>query len=379
MPTSLQLSKSSVLYLLLIFTPIAIALEFIHANHIVIFVISSIALIPLAKLIGDSTEYLSLHYGSTLGSLLNVTFGNAAEIIIAIVAINAGLIDLVKASIIGAILGNILLIFGLSILAGGFRYKEQYFSQQNVGLQSSMLFLAIIGLAIPTILVNTLNVKGADASIENQLNVQIVSDILAFLLLAVYIAGIIFTFFTHKHLFSAQSYPNNKKDQKEVERKKEKHGTVTWTKKKSFLFLGLSMVGVIIVSEMLVGSVEVTAKQFGFGELFVGAIIIGIVGNAAEHSSAIVLARKGKIELSIGIAAGSGTQIALFVVPILVIAGIIMNQQFSLVFTLFELVTIFLAAIILNLIARDGRSNWFEGIMLTFVYIIIAVGFFFIK
>jgi Ca2+:H+ antiporter len=378
-PTSLQLSKSSVLYLLLIFTPIAIALEFIHVNHIVIFVISSIALIPLAKLIGDSTEQLSLHYGSTLGSLLNVTFGNAAEIIIAIVAINAGLIDLVKASITGAILGNILLIFGLSILVGGFRYKEQYFSQQNVGLQSSMLFLAIIGLAIPTILVNTFNVKGVDTSIENQPNVLIVSDILAFLLLAVYIAGIIFTFFTHKHLFSAQSYSNNKKDQKEAGSKKEKHGTVVWTKKKSFLLLGLSMAGVIVVSEMLVGSVETTAEQFGFGELFVGAIIIGIVGNAAEHSSAIVLARKGKIELSIGIAAGSGTQIALFVVPILVIAGIIMNQPFSLVFTLFELATIFLAAIILNLIARDGTSNWFEGIMLTFVYIIIAVGFFFIK
>jgi Ca2+:H+ antiporter len=340
--TSLKLSKSSVLYLLLIFTPLAIVLEFIHTDHIVLFVIASIALIPLAKLIGDSTEHLSVHYGSTLGSLLNVTFGNAAEIIIAIVAINAGLIDLVKASITGAILGNILLIFGLSILVGGFRYKEQYFSQENVGLQSSMLFLA-------------------------------------FLLLAVYIAGIIFTFFTHKHLFPTQSHSNNKKDQKDKESKNEKHSTMAWSKKKSFLFLGLSMAGVIVVSEMLVGSVEATAKQFGFGELFVGAIIIGIVGNAAEHSSAIVLARKGKIELSIGIAAGSGTQIALFVVPILVIAGIIMNQPFSLVFTLFELVTVFLAAIILNLIARDGKSNWFEGIMLTFVYVIIAIGFFFIK
>jgi Ca2+:H+ antiporter len=363
-----------VLYLLLVFTPITIALEFIHADHVVIFVSASIALIPLAKLIGDSTEHLSLHYGPTLGSLLNVTFGNAAEIIIAIVAINAGLIDLVKASITGAILGNILLIFGLSIMVGGFRYKEQFFSQENIGLQSSMLFLAIIGLAVPTILASTLNVDGANASIENQLNVQIMSDILAFLLLAVYIGGIIFTFFTHKHLFYTQAHiENHKKDQ-------EKNIDATaWTKKKSFLYLGLSMAGVIVVSEILVGSVESTAEQFGFGELFVGAIIIGIVGNAAEHSSAIVLARKGKIELSIGIAAGSGTQIALFVVPILVLAGIVMNQQFSLVFTPFELVTIFLAAIILNLIARDGKSNWFEGLMLTFVYIIIAIGFFFIK
>src|SRR5919107_5632235 len=238
MLTSLKLSKSSILYLLIILTPIAVALEFIHADHIIIFVIAAIALIPLAKLIGDSTEHLSIHYGSSLGSLLNVTFGNAAEIIIAIVAINAGLLDLVKASITGAILGNILLIFGASILAGGFKYKEQYFSQENVGLQSSMLFLAIIGLAIPTILVNTLNADSTNTSIENQSNIQLLSDILAFLLLAIYVAGIIFTFFTHKHLFSTRLHSNNKKDKKEEENEQEeKHSTVVWTKKKSFLFL----------------------------------------------------------------------------------------------------------------------------------------------
>jgi len=259
-------------------------------------------------------------------------------------------------------------------MVGGFRYKEQFFSQENVGLQSSMLFLAIIGLAIPTILANALYVEGANGNAENQLNVQILSDILAFLLLAVYIGGIIFTFFTHKHLFYTEAHAEfRNKDQQG------RHNTTVWSKKKSFLYLGLSMAGVIAVSEILVGSVESTAEQFGFGELFVGAIIIGIVGNAAEHSSAIVLARKGKIELSIGIAAGSGTQIALFVVPILVLAGVIMNQQFSLVFTLFELAAIFLAALILNLIARDGKSNWFEGIMLTFVYVIIAIGFYFVK
>src|ERR687889_954688 len=378
MLTSLKLSKSSILYLLIIFTPIAVALEFIHADHIIIFVIAAIALIPLAKLIGDATEHLSIHYGSSLGSLLNVTFGNAAEIIIAIVAINAGLLDLVKASISGAILGNILLIFGLSILAGGFKYKEQFFNRENVGLQASMLFLAIIGLAVPTVLANTVNLEdgggGDGVKIVNQVSVQILSDLLAFLLLAVYIAGIIFTFFTHKQIFT-QSVSKEHLQEEEI---KEKHIT-HWSKKKSFLLLGLSMAGVIVVSEILVGSVEATTEEFGFGELFVGAIIVGIVGNAAEHSSAIILARKGKIDLSIGIAAGSGTQIALFVVPILVIAGIIMNKPFTLVFTLFELATIFLAAIILNLISHDGKSNWFEGVMLTVVYIIIAIGFFFIK
>ena len=324
-----------------------------------------IGLIPLAKLIGDSTEHLATHYGATLGSLLNVTFGNAAEIIISVVAINAGLIELVKASITGSILGNIMLIFGLSLIAGGVKHKEQIFNRENAGLQSSLIFLAIIGLAIPTILSTTV-LKPID--LVNQLKLQILSDVLAIVLICVYVAGILFTFFTHKHLFVAPGGADEVLEQN--------HNR--WSKRKSFLILGASMVGVVAVSEILVGSVEETSKQFGFGELFVGAIIVGIVGNAAEHSSAILLARKGKIDLSIGIAAGSGTQIALFVVPFLVMVGIILGQPFTLEFTLYELATLFLAAIIMNLIAHDGKSNWFEGIMLTAVYLIIAIGFYFI-
>lgn len=360
---SVKLTKSSAIYILLIFAPIAAALEFAHADHLVLFVISAIALIPLAKLIGDSTEHLATYYGPTAGSLLNVTFGNAAEIIIAVTAISAGLLDLVKASITGAIIGNILLILGLSVIVGGFRYKEQSFSRENIGTQSSMLFLAIIGLAVPTILASTILSPS-----ENQGQVQLLSDALAIILLIVYILGIVFTFVTHKHLFTL---PETAEDIHES------HGT-HWSKKKSFLLLAASMAGVIVVSEILVASVETTGEELGFGQLFVGAIIVGIVGNAAEHSSAILLARKGKMELSIGIAAGSGTQIALFVVPILVFAGIAMGQPFTLVFTLLELATIFLAAIILNLIVHDGRSNWFEGVMLTAVYIIIAIAFFFV-
>jgi Ca2+:H+ antiporter len=358
---SVKLTKSSAIYVLLIFAPIAAGLEFAHADHLVLFVVSAIALIPLAKLIGDSTEHLATYYGPTAGSLLNVTFGNAAEIIIAVVAISAGLLDLVKASITGAIIGNILLILGLSVIAGGFRYKEQTFSRENISIQSSMLFLAIIGLAVPTILASTIL-----SPLENQ--VQVLSDALAFILLIVYVLGIVFTFITHKHLFTP---PETAEDIQES------HGT-HWSKKKSFLLLAVSMAGVIVVSEILVASVETTGEELGFGQLFVGAIIVGIVGNAAEHSSAILLARKGKMELSIGIAAGSGTQIALFVVPILVFAGIAMGQPFTLVFTLLELATIFLAAIILNLIVHDGKSNWFEGVMLTAVYIIIAIAFFFV-
>ena len=364
---SIKFSRSSAIFFLLVFVPVAVVLEFVHADHITLFIVAAIALIPLAKLIGDSTEHLSTHYGPTVGSLLNVTFGNAAEIIIAIVAISAGLLDLVKASITGAIIGNILLIFGLSVVTGGFKFKEQRFNKENVGFQSSMLFLAVIGLAVPTIVSFTM-LPGS----ENEQNIQLLSDSLAIILLIVYVLGIIFTFFTHKHLFSQADAIRAKAEVEE-----EVHAS-HWSKKKSFLLLAASMVGVIVVSEILVGSVEETGEQLGFGELFVGAIIVGIVGNAAEHSSAILLARKGKIELSIGIAAGSGTQIALFVVPILVFAGIALGQPFNLVFTLFELAVVFLGAIILNLIVHDGKSNWFEGVMLTAVYIIIAIGFFFI-
>jgi Ca2+:H+ antiporter len=362
---TVKFSKSSAIYFLLVFAPIAVVLNLVGADHLILFAMAIIGLIPLAKLIGDSTEHLATHYGATLGSLLNVTFGNAAEIIISVVAINAGLIELVKASITGSILGNIMLIFGLSLIAGGVKHKEQIFNRENAGLQSSLIFLAIIGLAIPTILSTTV-LKPID--LVSQLKLQILSDVLAIVLICVYFAGILFTFFTHKHLFVAPG------DADEV--LEQNHNR--WSRRKSFLILGASMVGVVAVSEILVGSVEETSKQFGFGELFVGAIIVGIVGNAAEHSSAILLARKGKIDLSIGIAAGSGTQIALFVVPILVMVGIILGQPFTLEFTLYELATLFLAAIIMNLIAHDGKSNWFEGIMLTAVYLIIAIGFYFI-
>ena len=238
-----------------------------HADDLVLFVVSAIALIPLAKLIGDSTEHLSTHYGPTVGSLLNVTFGNAAEIIISVVAINAGLLDLVKASITGSIIGNILLIFGLSIIAGGFRHKEQSFSRENIGIQSSMLFLAIIGLAIPTILATTIL-----STSEKQVQVQILSDALAVILLIVYILGIMFTFITHKHLFTPPE------TSQEIN---ESNGT-HWSKKKSFLLLAVSMAGVIVVSEILVASVEKTGEVLGFGQLFVGAIIVGIVGNASR-------------------------------------------------------------------------------------------------
>lgn len=386
-----KLSKSSILYFLVLFAPMALVLEFTHSEPLLIFIFAAIALIPLAKLIGDSTEHLAIHYGPTVASLLNVTFGNAAEIIIGIVAISAGLLNLVKASIIGSVIGNILLIFGLSLIVGGLKQKEQFFNKENTGYQSSMLFLAIIGLAVPSILAITVLKPTTEVSLANQGNIQFISDVLAFVLLGVYIASIIFTFVTHKHLFAIPSVKREEKENgqrksneghnvyQDIDNQQQHSNDLQWSKKKCIILLGVSVIGVVLVSEVLVSSVEVTIKKFGFGEMFVGAIIVGIVGNAAEHSSAIMLARKGKLDLSIGIAAGSGTQVAIFVVPILVIAGIVVNRPFNLVFTIYELAVVFLAALILNLIAHDGKSNWFEGIMLTAVYVIIAVGFFFVR
>lgn len=379
---NLNLSKPQALYFLVICAPIALLLEFTHSEPLLVFIFAAIGLIPLAKLIGQSTERLATHYGPTVASLLNVTFGNAAEIIIGIAAISAGLLNLVKASIIGSIIGNILLVFGLSLIVGGLKHKEQFFNKENTGYQSSMLFLAIIGLAVPTILAATATEVG------HQGNIEFISVCVAFVLLGVYIASIIFTFVTHKHLFSIPSVEREEKnddgrnhDSKISQDLDERvqSNDLHWSKKRSILLLGASLIGVVIVSEVLVSSVEVTIKKFGFSEMFVGAIIVGVVGNAAEHSSAIMLARKDKLDLSIGIAAGSGTQVAIFVVPVLVIAGILVNRHFDLVFTIYELAVVFLSAIIFNLIAHDGKSNWFEGIMLTAVYIIVAVGFFFIR
>jgi Ca2+:H+ antiporter len=376
---NVNLSKSTALYFLIIFGAIALVLEFIYPESLLIFIFAAIGLVPLAKLIGDSTEHLATHYGPTLSSLLNVTFGNAAEIIIGIAAMSAGLLDLVKASITGSIISNILLSFGLCLVVGGLKQKEQYFNKENTGIQTSMLFLAIIGLAVPTIL--AVNVLKPTSAVTHQTEIQFISYALAYVLLGVYIASIIFTFVTHKHLFAISPMKIAKKNDQRRTNYGEilQSGDLHWSKKKSIILLGASVIGVVLVSEVLVNSVEVIIKQFGLSEMFVGAIVVGIVGNVAEQSSAIMFARKGKLDLSIGLAAGSGTQIAIFVVPILVIAGIFINSQFNLVFTIYELAVVFFGALILTLISHDGKGNWFEGIMLIAVYIIVAVGFFFIR
>jgi Ca2+:H+ antiporter len=373
----LVLYKSELIrYIYIILIPIiTFTLEYaLHLDLIVTILLTSMMLIPLAKSIGDSTEHLVVHYSDTVASLLKVTFGNTAEIIIAIIAISeGGLADLVKASIIGSILANILFIFGLSLVAGGLKRKDQFFNKENTGLYATMLLIAISGLAIPTVLSNTLLRPN---NTDNMTRIAILSDVVAFILLGVYLASIIFTFVTHRDVFKLKIENNYAQQQQKVGIPN--HAKL-WTKKKSFVILGLSMVSVIIVGEILINSIKLETEHFGLGQFFVGVIIIGIVSNAPKHIGAITHARKGEMEMSIGIAAGSGTQIAIFVVPTLIIAGIIMRKPFTLVFSIFELVAVFFASLILNLIAHDGKSNWFEGVMLIAVYLIIAAGFLVIR
>jgi Ca2+:H+ antiporter len=382
--------KSNIIYILLFAVPIAITLNFLHTDKLILFIVSGISIIPLAKLIGKSTEYLGIQYGPTLGSLLNVTFGNAAEIIISISAINANLFTFVKASITGSILGNILLLFGLSIIIGGIKHKEQHFNKENISIQSSMLFLAIIVLAVPTILAatTTTSFQIKPLIVEGNKEFQFVSEIFAIILLSVYIAGLFFTFVTHKYLFTTSSNLEDKEKEKrkKIGRQFDKEKTndkfsrlsSSWTKKKSFVILFFSIMGVAIISEILIDSLEAVIKEIGLGQVFVGAVIVGLIGNAAEHASAIMLSSKNKLDLSIGIATGSSVQVALFVAPILLLAGFLI-KPFTLVFTLFEIVSLFLAAIILKWISHDGKSNWFEGVMLSAVFIVFAIGFYFVK
>lgn len=386
------MKKSHIIYILLFADPITIILNYLHSDKLLLFIVAGIAIIPLAKLIGESTEHLGSHYGPTLGSLLNVTFGNAAEIIISLSAINANLFAFVKASITGSILGNILLLFGLSIIAGGIRHKEQHFNKENISIQSSMLFLAIIVLAVPTILAATTTTSlqlNPLATVEGNRELQFVSEILAIILLVVYLAGLVFTFVTHKYLFTSSSvvavYKEKEEREETAKENKDENDKLIltlpllWTKKKSFVILFFSIIGVAIISEILVSSLESVTKEIGLGQVFAGVVIVGLIGNAAEHTSAIMLSFRNKLDLSIGIATGSGVQVALFVAPVLIIAGLLMGKPFTLVFTLFEIVSFFLAAIILKWISHDGKSNWFEGVMLTAVFIVFAIGFFFTK
>ncbi len=343
---------SRVLNALLVFVPIAVALWLRGNLDLFVFITSAIAIIPLAKLLGDSTEVLASRYNPTTGALLNATFGNAPEILISIAAISVNLPRFVLGSITGSILGNVLLVLGMSLVAGGIRHKELKFESFPFGLQASLLFIALTGLAVPTVF-----------SIGNGKNVEYLSDTLAIVLISLYGLGLLFTFSTHKHLFAVPArenlYPN-------------------WNTRRALIVLGGSTFLVALLSRLLANTIIPTIQTSGVNEIFLGAVVIGIIGNVPEHLTAIQLALKNKVDISIGIAAGSGAQVAIFVTPLIVLMSGLQGRQLTIAFTPFELVGMFAAALILMIVSYDGRSNWFEGVQLLAVYVILAAGFFFL-
>jgi Ca2+:H+ antiporter len=353
-----------ILNVLLVFVPIAIVLEYVvHARAEWIFITSCLAIIPLAGLMGKATEHLAEHVGEGIGGLLNATFGNAAELIIAVVALNAGLHDVVKASITGSIIGNILLVFGLSALIGGARYSIQSFNKTAANLGTTMLTLAAIGLVVPAIFHYV--VIGGDVPVaEQELSLEI-----AVILMTTYVLSLVFTLKTHKHLYAG----GHGDDADEA------MGTQGWSTGRSLTVLLVATAFVALMSEFLVGAVEATAKSFGMTEVFVGVILVAIIGNAAEHSTAVLMAIKNKMDIAINIAVGSSIQIALFVAPLLVFLSYFVGPSpMDLIFTNFEVLAVTLSVAIMALISQDGESNWMEGVQLLAVYAILGIAFFYL-
>ena len=340
---------------LLIFVPIVIVLGLIGADPTILFVTSLFAILALAAKTGEATEELALRYGGHIGGLLNITFGNAAELIIALLAINAGLIDLVKASLTGSIIGNLLFVFGLSMFFGGLRHKEQKFSEPLAGLNSTMLLIAFVSLMTPSLFHF---IEAGQPQDEATLSLAI-----AILLLAIYLLSLAFSLKTHSYLFTFD--PAGEKPE--------------WGRNFSLAVLLGSTALLFLVGGIFVNQVPVVAKSIGMTEFFIGAVIIALVGNAAEHIAAIFFALKNRIDMSVNVTVGSSLQVAMFIAPIAVIASALMGRNMNLIFTPFEVLAVFAGVIIVNEITTDGKCNWFEGAQLAIMYVIIAVLFFFIK
>ncbi|MBI3681106.1 MAG: calcium/proton exchanger [Acidobacteria bacterium] len=346
---------------LLIFVPVAVWLH--HARpdwHTAIFLSACLAILPLAGWLGHATEHLAARTSEAIGGLLNATFGNAAELIIALVALRKGLYDVVKASLTGSIIGNVLLVLGAACLAGGLRFKTLRFNAAGARSQASMLTLSAIALVMPA----AFHYLGGASVLDKEDDVSLE---IAIVLMATYCAGLLFSLHTHKQLFQSSA---------EIE---EAEAHAAWSTTRSIGILAGSSAMVAWMSEILVGSVEQAAHAFGMTSVFVGVLVVAIVGNAAEHSTAILMAMKNRMDLSIGIAVGSSLQIALFVAPLLVMASYwIGPRPMDLVFTPAEVVAVAVSVAITSQIAGDGESHWLEGVQLLAVYVILGIVFYFL-
>jgi Ca2+:H+ antiporter len=355
----------------LVFVPLAILGDFLHWSPVLVFATAALGVVPLAGWLGAATEELAIHTGPRLGGLLNATLGNAAELIITLVALRAGALnpelreglnELVKASITGSILGNVLLILGLSILLGGLRNGTQRFDRRQAGVNSTMLILAVIALGVPSLFGHAIEAVNHDA-------VEYLSLGVAVVMIIVYGLSIIYAF----------GYGTTSKvEEAESRDGVEGHEIARWPVRASVGILIVATLFIAWLSEILVGAVEPVVTQLGVTEFFLGIILVPLVGNVAEHVVGVQAAVKNRMELSLAISLGSSLQIALFVAPFLVFAGLLMGNPITLVFNQFELIALVGAVLIAALIALDGESNWLEGAQLLVVYAIIGMAFFFL-
>lgn len=351
--------------LLLVFVPLTFILELAHLDPTWVFAASCLAIIPLAGIMGEATEHLAERAGPGIGGLLNATFGNAAELIIALIALKNGLHDVVKASLTGSIIGNVLLVLGASIVAGGIKRERQRFERTSAGLGASLMALSAIGLIIPAVFDFIVGQTGRPRERELSFDIAIV-------LAVIYSLNLFFTLRTHKHLFNITT-TNDEKTPEES-----KHSHAVWSVGRSVITLLTATAFIGGISELLVGSVEHTAKALGMTEVFIGVIVVAIIGNAAEHSSAIMMAVKNKMDLAVNIAVGSSIQISLFVAPVLVFFSYLFGNPMDLLFTPFEVVSVVVSVWMLNLIAQDGETHWMEGMLCIGLYAIIGIAFFYL-
>jgi Ca2+:H+ antiporter len=367
---------------LLIFVPIAIILRFVPGlyNPTALFIVACIAIIPLAGWMGKATEHLAENLGPGVGGLLNATFGNAAELIIALFALSKGLIGVVKASITGSIIGNILLVLGLAFLGGGLRFHKQTFNRTAAGISATALTLAAIALIIPTIfhqVAAQVPVALGGWTPEREQNLSLA---IAIVLIVTYALTLIFSLVTHRALFGGdetkEAVSQAGEERTRMEEEQGAHGH--WSVRKGLTVLLVATGFVALISEFLVGAIEGARESLGLTEVFVGVIVVAIIGNAAEHSSAILMALRNKMDIGIGIAVGSSLQIALFVAPVLLFASYLFGTPMNLEFTVPEVVAVIASILIVEQISSDGESNWIEGVQLLSVYAILAILFYFL-
>jgi Ca2+:H+ antiporter len=357
--------KDRIFVALLIFVPISLAAHFLSWGSLAVFITASLAIIPLAAWMGAATEELAVVVGPSLGGLLNATFGNATELIIALVALRAGLVDVVKASITGSIIGNLLLVMGLAMLLGGLRYKEQEFQPVVARVNASSMNLAVIAILLPTA-VNVTS-DGIDEATLQSLSVAV-----AVVLILVYGLTLLFAMRTHSYLYDVGVAEMVSEEPVDAPTPEHPPNLRRW----AVILLACTLL-VAVESELLVDSLEAAIATLGLTSLFTGVIVLPIIGNAAEHATAVTVATKNKMDLSVSVAMGSSLQIALFVAPVLVLAGLAFGQPMDLDFNPFELVAVAVSVLIANSISSDGRSNWLEGTLLLAAYAVVGLAFFF--